>query len=189
MKKLRNFLLLFVLLFIAIKFSINTKPAVEEQERYSNEEVFNFLENKGNRMDVYAAAIKLNEGSSANTCVYFIAEVMRRNNFNVPNETNNISQIIDLLKEKGWRKQSNYEDLKPGDICFTTDGEGNKNGMPTHTYVFMKWVKEGSYDYAYICDNQAKDYKGMIYHIRNIGIIDKANGSSKDAFAFFMKRS
>ena len=51
---------------------------------------------------------------------------------------------------------------------FTTDGYGNKMVFQPHTYVFMAWVKEGNYDYAYICDNQTKDYENKIYHIRNI---------------------
>ena len=53
----------------------------------------------------------------------------------------------------------------------------------------MKWVDESHFDYAYICDNQAKDYKNKVYHIRNIKVVDKANGYSKDAFAFFMKKT
>ena len=105
----------------------------------------------------------------------------------MPKDTSNISQIILLLKKEGMEKQRDYENLKPGDICFTTDGDGDKNGIPTHTYIFMKWVKAGNYDYAYICDNQAKDYDGKVYHIRNINVIDKSNGFDKDAFAFFMK--
>jgi len=203
MKKLRLFLMLFVIIVIAVKFSINTKPStkeetlsikdektyVKDETRYPNKDVYNFLENEVNRKEVYNVAAKLNKGSSANTCVYFIAEVLRRNNFKVPSETNNISQFLSLLKARGFKKQSNYKELKPGDICFSTDDNGDKNGVPTHTYIFMKWVKEGSYDYAYICDNQAKDYKGKVYHVRNINVVDKANGFSKDAFAFFMKKT
>ena len=59
--------------------------------------------------------------------------------------------------------------------------------MPSHTYIFMDWVEEGNFDYAYICDNQAKDYNNQIYHIRNIAIVDKANGFTKDAFSFLMR--
>jgi hypothetical protein len=54
------------------------------------------------------------------------------------------------------------------------------------SFIFMRWVKAGNYDYAYICDNQAKDYKNNVYHIRNIKITDKVNGFNKDAFAFFL---
>jgi hypothetical protein len=51
----------------------------------------------------------------------------------------------------------------------------------------MGWVKEGSYDNAYICDNQAKDYDNEIYHIRNIKDRANVNGITKDAFSFFLK--
>ena len=112
--------------------------------------------------------------------------MLRRNDFNMPKGIANIAQMIAILEEEGWQKQRDYENLMPGDICFTTDGNGDKNGIPTHTYVFMKWVKEGNYDYAYICDNQAKDYKGNVYHIRNINVVARSNGFDKDAFAFFM---
>lgn len=188
-KKGRMFVNILVVVILVTIFSKGTKPHMKEGEQYINQNLYNYLMDEGNQRDVYEAAIKLNQGSSENTCVYFLSEVLRRNNFKVPNETKNTAGIIALLKEKGWEKQSNYEGLKPGDICFTTDGKGEEIGFPTHTYVFMKWVKKGNYDYAYICDNQAKDYKDKVYHIRNIKVIAKANGSDKDAFAFFMKKT
>ena len=186
MRKVRLLIVVFVITSIVIIFSNNIMPYIQAENQL-NQNVYNFLEDAGNRKDVYAAAIKLNGGSSANTCVYFVAEVLRRNNFDVPKEICNIAQILPILEEQGLEKQRNYKNLMPGDLCFTTDGNGDKNGLPTHTYVFMKWVKEGIYDYAYVCDNQAKDYKSKIYHIRNINVVSKANGSDKDAFAFYMK--
>ena len=173
---------------MALVFSKNIKTHIQAENLSLTQNVYNFLEIKGNRLDVYAAGINLNKGSSENTCVYFLAEVLRKNNFNVSQDVSNTTQIIDLLDQKGFTKQTDYRNLTPGDICFTTDSSGNQDGTPTHTYIFMKWVKEGNYDYAYICDNQAKDYNGKIYHIRNIKIIAKVNGSYKDAFAFFMKK-
>jgi len=188
MKKGRLVVITLLIVGIAIIILKNTGLYSQENYKHLNQNVYNFLENKGNRLEVYAAGINLNKGSSENTCVYFLAEVLRKNNFNVPQDVSNTTQIIDLLDQKGFTKQTDYRNLTPGDICFTTDASGNKEGTPTHTYIFMKWVKEGSYDYAYICDNQAKDYSGKIYHIRNIKIIAKVNGYNKDAFAFFMKK-
>jgi len=189
MKKIKSIILVIVITSMAIIFSKNIKPNVQAENLSLNNNLYNFLQDKGNRIEVYNSAIELNKGSSENTCVYFISEVLRKNNFMVPMETSNTEQIISLLKENGFKKQSNYKKLMPGDICFTTDANGEQTNFPTHTYVFMKWVKEGNYDYAYICDNQAKDYKGKIYHIRNINVVDKSNGFDKDAFAFFMKRT
>ena len=188
-KKGRVIVIVLLIINIAILGSKYTKPQVKEVNPNLNENMYNFLKDEGNQRDVYGAAMNLNKGSSENTCVYFISEVLRKNNFMVPVETSNTEQIISLLRENGFKKQSDYRKLMPGDICFTTDANGEQSNFPTHTYVFMKWVKEGSYDYAYICDNQAKDYKGKIYHIRNIVVRTRSNGLDKDAFAFFMKRT
>ncbi|HZK54299.1 MAG TPA: hypothetical protein VFC84_08920 [Desulfosporosinus sp.] len=179
-------LMLLIIILGVIIFAKDIKPSLQGGDPSVKQNVSNFLKDTENRKDAYAAGIKLNGGSSANTCVYFVAEVLRRSNFDVPIETCNIAQIIPIFEEKGWEKEKDYKNLTPGDICFTTDATGDKNGLPTHTYVFMKWVKDGQYDYAYICDNQAKDYKSKIYHIRNISVVTKVNGSDKDAFSFFM---
>ena len=189
MKKAGLIIIVVVITIIAIIFSTNIKPFTQAENLSLNKNIYNFLANKVNRKDVYGKAIKLNQGSSENTCVYFIAQVLRENNFMVPTQTSNTAQIISLLKEKGFKKQKDYEKLIPGDICFTTDANGKQKGFPTHTYIFMKWVKKGNYDYAYICDNQAKDYDGKVYHIRNINVIAKENGFDKDAFAFFMRKN
>lgn len=50
----------------------------------------------------------------------------------------------------------------------------------------MSWAEEGKYDYAYVCDNQAKDYRGKIYHIRNIKKTENINNYQKEPFSFFM---
>ncbi|MBZ9633839.1 hypothetical protein [Clostridium sp. FP1] len=188
MKKAMLIIFVLVITSMAIMFSKNIKQNAQAEGISINENIYNFLEDGSNRRDLYNAAIKLNKGSSANTCVYFMAEVLRKNNFMVPMETSNTEQLISLLTEKGFKQQRNYKKLMPGDICFTTNDNGNKNGFPTHTYIFMKWVNKGNYDYAYICDNQAKDYKGKVYHIRNINVVTKSNGFDKDAFAFFMRK-
>ncbi|MBU3159569.1 hypothetical protein KPL37_07355 [Clostridium frigoris] len=187
MKKVR--LILLVLVFTSIVVIFLNNIIIHNKYSHLNKNVYDFLQDKGNRIDVYNASVKLNSGSSKNTCVYFLAEVLRKNDFSIPIETSNTEQMISLLSDKGFKKQSNYKKIMPGDICFTTNANGEQNGFPTHTYIFMKWVKAGSYDYAYICDNQAKDYKGKIYHIRNINIKAKYNGLVKDRFAFFMRKS
>lgn len=186
MKRSRIIIFVLVITTIAILFSRNIKTYIQVQGRDLNQNVYSFLEDVVNRKNVYATAIELNQGSSANACVYFIAEVLRCNDSNVPKDIGSIEQIIGILEEMGWQKQRDYKNLMPGDICFTTDGKGDKNGVPTHTYVFMKWVTEGNYDYAYICDNQAKDYNGNVYHVRNINVVTKSNGFAKEAFSFFM---
>lgn len=162
-------------------------PSISGKETYSQKAVFSYMNKEKNQKEVLTEAINLNGGKSSNACVYFVSEVLRRNGVEVPKDICNTSQLISYLSKEGWKKDISYSNLKPGDLCFTTDSLGNKSGTPTHTYIFMGWVKEGSFDYAYICDNQAKDYEDKIYHIRNIKIVDEANGFSKDAFSFFMR--
>lgn len=182
-------LLIITALFVLLSITAleNISLSTSDKRTYSQVNVYEFMKDEKNQKDIFNSAVKLNDGNSANACVYFISEVLRRNNFSVPKEVCNTEQILTILEKANFKRETDYKKLKPGDICFTTDAMGNKNGIPTHTYVFMGWVKEGSYDYAYICDNQAKDYKNKVYHIRNISIIDKANGFTKDAFSFFMK--
>lgn len=162
-------------------------PYAKPEGTYSIKKVYNYLKDENNQRKVYNKAVKLNGGDSANTCVYFVSEVLRRNGISIDESTCNTEQLINILKDKGWKKINNYKELEPGDLCFTTDSLGNKKGISSHTYIFMGWVEEGSFDYAYICDNQAKDYNNQVYHIRNIAVVDDANGFTKDAFSFFMR--
>lgn len=158
------------------------------KNRNINSDLYNSMKDTSSRERVYSEAIKLNNGSSSNTCVYFIAEALRMNGENVDYSVCNTSQLLSLMKKDGWKKEYDYKKLKPGDICFTTDEKLNKKGIPTHTYIFMGWRDENKYEYAYICDNQAKDYKGKIYHLRNITITENVNGNQKEPFNFFLYR-
>lgn len=187
--KVKLFFRIFIIIAAIFLFFNDTISKINSQSVYSMKNAYEYLMVEENRIDTFSAAINLNDDKSENACVYFVSEVLRRNNFTVPEKTCNTSQLITLLEKRGWSKFRDYKELKLGDVCFTTDAEGNKNGTPTHTYVFMGWVKEGSYEYAYICDNQAKDYKNKVLHIRNIKNVDKANGFTKDAFSFFMRAS
>lgn len=180
--------LIAILTLAAVVFLVKSLlPYAKPDTGYSIEKLHKYLEDEDNQISVYEKAKKLNGGDSANTCVYFVAEVLRRNGIEIDESTCNTEQLIKILEKKGWRKISNYKELMPGDLCFTTDNFGNKNGIPSHTYIFMGWVEKDKYYYAYICDNQAKDYNNQVYHIRNIAIVDKANGFTKDAFSFFMR--
>lgn len=76
----------------------------------------------------------------------------------------------------GWHQSKSLSELLPGDICFTTP---NSEGHFTHAYIFMGWVEQKKFDYAYVCDNQSYDY-GTTLHIRNI----KNTSRDKDPFYF-----
>ncbi|SFA87029.1 hypothetical protein [Clostridium frigidicarnis] len=176
-----SIVLLLTTLYVIKKFSSEHKaPSKLGQKIYTSMNV------RENRIKVYNTAVNLNNGDSSNTCVYFISEVLRTNGEKINHEICNTSQILDIMKKNGWKKETDYKKLKPGDICFTTDEKLNKRGIPTHTYVFMGWKDENKYDYAYVCDNQSKDYDNMIYHLRNITKNIEVKGNAKEPFSFFM---
>lgn len=152
-------------------------------------DIYKFLSDKTNRLKVYNKSTDLNSGDTANTCVYFICEVLRQTGFNISNSVCNTTQLLSILKAKNIKIITDYKRLKPGDICFTTDSKLSKNGIPSHTYVFMSWVKEGNYDFANVCDNQAKDYNDKILHVRNISNTYTFDGKTKDPFSFFVRRT
>ena len=151
-----------------------------------SEEIYISMSKKDNRIKAYNRAITLNNGSSANSCVYFLSEVLRMNDVKIADNVCNTTQILDIMRNEGFKKERDYKKLKRGDIVFTTDTRLNSYGTPTHTYIFMGWEKEGQYDYAYICDNQATDYDGNIYHLRNIVNLETKDGNTKEPFGFFM---
>lgn len=151
--------------------------------------IYNSMLSKDNRLKAYSRAVSLNQGASANTCVYFLSEVLRMNGEKIDDNICNTTGLLGIMKKEGWKTESDYKKLQPGDICFTTDEKFNSNGIPTHTYIFMTWKDEGKYDYAYVCDNQAKDYDGKIYHLRNISKGETINGNIKEPFSFFIYKN
>jgi len=188
-RRVRRFMLLCFTVFFAagLIYLVQCINKGDNTSDYGLEKrLYESMMNKEDRMKAYNRGAALNGGDSANTCVYFLAEVLRMNGKKIDDNICNTSQLLDIFKKEGWKKERDYKKLKPGAICFTTDEVLNKKGIPTHTYIFMGWKEEGKYDYAYICDNQAKDYEGKIYHLRNITKVEKANGYIKEPFSFFL---
>lgn len=184
-------LLLLSILMLCLSFAIIGQ--IDEAKTQKNngpvqEQMFNYLSSSRNQKKIYEKAIDLNGGSSENTCVYFISEALRQNDIYIEKDTCNTAQLISKLENLGWKKDFDYTKLRPGDICFTTDGTSQNTGAPSHAYFFMKWKKDSSYNEAYIVDNQAKDYNGKIYHLRNVASVSNFKGLTKDPFSFFMRK-
>lgn len=164
----------------------STKIIRKQSKRQS--ELYQYLLAPNQRASVKNKAIKLNNGRTRNSCVYFACESLRKIGFRIPlkvcntgsfkSKHNSSLSLIKQLKAMNWKTSSRPSLLLPGDICFTTP---DYNGLPTHVYVFMGWVKSGNIDYAYVCDNQTFDY-GYVLHIRNI----KKALPGKEAFYRFM---
>ncbi len=186
-KRSRKKAILWIIFFIVACLIVNKCVIQPQRDARLKEQLHQYMTVRENRLEVFNSAIAKNDGKTLNTCVYFVSEALRDNDIPIPEGTCNTTQLISALEDRGWRKYESYQNLEPGDIVFTTDTAGNRDGKPTHCYIFMEWTEDGGYDHAYICDNQATDYDGKLYHIRNIRNPEEVNGMMKEAFAFFMK--
>ena len=72
-------------------------PYAKQEDNYSIEKVYTYLQDEANQRKVYEKAVELNGGDSANTCVYFVAEVLRRNDVFIDKWTSNTKQLIKIL--------------------------------------------------------------------------------------------
>lgn len=146
--------------------------------------LYNYLSVKKNRDSVGNRANELHGGTMHNSCVYYASEALRRVGVRIPDSMSLIPKFIAELKRQGFKTSYNLKDLKPGDICFTTDVNGVFGGRPTHTYIFMGWKSPGV---AWIADNQIYDY-GDVYHARSIDFhyLNNQKDKAKEATAFFM---
>jgi hypothetical protein len=150
--------------------------------------MYEYLMDLSRRESVKDRAKELNGGDQHNSCVYFASEALRRVGLELPLKVCNTGklsedEISDIaltsqLLAKGWKTGRDPAGLLPGDLCFTTP---DSSGRPTHVYIFMSWEKEGSYEYANVCDNQSYDY-GTTYHLRNV----QSALPGKEAFSYYM---
>jgi hypothetical protein len=169
-------------------FLISKPPVTIRVQSQLQTNLFKYLSNTSNQQSILQTALSLHNGDYHNSCVYFGSEALRRigvSQSSLPLYTSTIVQFIADLKNIGWKTSTDYKQLLPGDICFTTD-ENLNNGIPTHTYIFMKWVTVDNYDFAYICDNQAPEYNNQVNHIRNITKVVYTSSGKKEPFLFFM---
>ena len=116
-----------------------------------SEDIYNSMSEKDNRIKAYNRAIALNNGSSANSCVYFLSEVLRMNDVEIADNVCNTTEILDIMKNEGWKKERDCKKLKRGDVVFTielieqsiaeySDSEvyNNKN----LTFIFRPYAKK-----------------------------------------------
>src|SRR5690606_35752931 len=118
MKRIRKALRFIILLFIV--FLVLDRQFIKPQRGARlREQLYQYMLEEENQSQVFNTAVALNGGKTANTCVYFVSEALRRNDVPVSEATCNTSQLISVLKERRWKKDKNYKNLKPGDIVFT----------------------------------------------------------------------
>ena len=148
--------------------------------------LFIYLSDHANGGSVGEEAFKLNSGEWHNACVYVVSEALRDVGCDIPVSVNRTEDLVKELEDRGFETCYDLTDLQPGDICFTTDEEGNAGGRPTHTYVFLDWARSGEAD---IFDNQVYDY-GDLYHTRymELSYFDGQEDRPKEATAFHMRK-
>lgn len=171
--------------------SIYCKDSIRKHQSDVQMKLYKYLSDKSHNEYLLRNAVKLNSGKTDNTCVFFVSEALRKQNQNIKDSVcytgkykENIAHSNSLiygLLNNGWKIEYDVNKLMPGDICFSIDVKGKDGGFPTHTYTFMGWEKPDSTADAYIVDNQASQYKGEFYHIRNI-----TASEPRDKFHFFM---
>ncbi|MBU3180931.1 hypothetical protein [Clostridium psychrophilum] len=144
--------------------------------------IYNYLKIEANRNVVLKKAVKLNGGKTKGVNIYLLSEILRSNSIAIPAKTTTVKQLSDSLISIGWKKDTRFNQLKPGDICFTTDMPG-KAGSPSHSYVFMSWVKNGKTDYANICDGQLDEFTNIL-HKRNLSVTT----TTKDKFSYYLRK-
>ncbi|MEA4888657.1 MAG: hypothetical protein VB070_04235 [Clostridiaceae bacterium] len=144
-----------------------------------------YLSDQANGQSVGARAARLNGGEYHNACVYTVSEALRRIGCDIPMATSYTATLKRQLLDRGFKIHRDLQELQAGDICFTTDAEGNADGIPTHTFIFLSWAGP---DTANIFDNQIYDYSSH-YHTRSLSLtyLDQQPDRPKDAMAFFMR--
>jgi hypothetical protein len=156
--------------------SASTK-AVEQETN-----IYEYLDLESNRVSVLEKAVKLNKGNQTGITVYLLSEILRANTYDIPTDTSTVDGLMERLTSMGWKKNTDFNELEKGDICFTTDLP-EEPGSPSHTYIFMGWVEDGKTDYANIVDGQIQEFDKVL-HKRNISI----STPQKDKFSFFLRK-
>jgi hypothetical protein len=167
----------------------STETELTETEGRTDSEsaiLYEYISDPENGQSVGDTAVLLHDGEWHNACVYVVSEALRRVGCDIPVSTCRTEILVEQLKDRGYEISYDLDQLQPGDICFTTDENGDTDGRPTHTYVFLGWAEAGT---ANVFDNQIYDY-GSLYHTREAGL-SYFNGQKdrpKEATAFFMHK-
>lgn len=116
------------------------------------EKMYKYMLSSDHQKSVRAECIRLHGGDRHNTCVYFASEELRRAGVDIPKSTANTTTLKSELSKRGWVRDNNIKNLKPGDLVFATVG-----GVTTHVYMFMGWA-DSAHTIVYKVDNQSPTY-------------------------------
>ncbi|MGL4449816.1 MAG: SH3 domain-containing protein [Sarcina sp.] len=109
----------------------------------THQNLLNLIQYKNDRVSAFSEATQLH-GSTLDNCVYYVSSLLRKDNFNVPDNMGNVAQFKNWVTNSDWNISTNIDNLQPGDVCFA----GN-----THTFIFVSWYDK-SKGLANVDDNQ-----------------------------------
>lgn len=142
----------FVVLF-AILVNVASSASAKEAEGSVNARLISYYAKPGNYRRVKRDVLSWHK-TTTNGCVAFASTALRHVGFDIPVDAKRdgwgISRITfafsDFLEEKGWIRVERYDDLRPGDLAFST-------GYPDHVFVFHSWSDVG-HRVARVLDNR-----------------------------------
>lgn len=155
---------------------------LEEELGVVNSKIYTAALGEEIRKNSLNQSIKINENSPNGITAIYIAELLRSGGVPVPVTVKNTKDLVDSLATLGWKPYTDTKQLKKGDVCFTTE-MSDMSGHPSHVYIFMGWVKEGSTDTAFVCDSLLAENNNEWIHKRNIDF----ETENKQKMSFFMR--
>ncbi|WP_300262323.1 SH3 domain-containing protein [Clostridium sp.] len=122
-----------------------------------NRRLYEYESVRSNQSNAMNEAIRLHNGDSSNTCVFFQGACLRAIGVPVPSHIGYTSNLWNWLENNNWEMHRDFSNLQKGDIIFA--GE-------YHTMCFMGW-KDKANGIAYVMGNEAYTY-GDAYAHRNL---------------------
>lgn len=162
----------------------NEKPKVKEvkqEEKTYYEKIGSSLDKEEDRKNILKSALSLTGGKYEGSNIKYMVSILKANGINIPTSVSRTDTLVKELEKLGWKKSTNANDLRKGDIVFAIDTVGIA-GVPSHTYIFMGW-ENSKKENGYVVDAlSAKD--NVTYHKRPITV----QSETTDKMQFFMRK-
>ena len=139
--------------------------------------VIHYIDNANNRENAWHEAIRIH-GTKKNNCTFYLSSLLRGAGINVPTSIGYTTNLGDWLGQNGWTKNTNMNNLKPGDIVFSGD---------VHAYIFLSWANKDKL-IANVNDEQLAYYdNGLSYERKLKGANDNGYIPGHDSDNTYMR--
>ena len=160
--------------------SDDNETDVTEESSFSDK-VYEYLTSEDNREKMLELSISQNNNKNTGMNLIFLSNILNENGVNLSKNIINNAAFKEELEKNGFKKYTNPNELKEGDIVFTIDGKDTP-GVPTHVYIFMGW-SDTTKRVGYVVDGQVSIYN-KTYHKRAITV----QAPTTDKMQFFMRK-